>query len=87
MAQVQRLYVDLHKGVVNGVAVYKILRMLKNKRNKYSILSANNFTYQKIVVELNIFAEQKLNSNRVKKLELRQVYSYLLQYVLIMPKI
>jgi len=29
--QVQKLYVDLHMEVVNGVVVHKILKMLKNK--------------------------------------------------------
>jgi len=31
VVQVQKLYVDLHTEVVNGVVVYKILKMLKNK--------------------------------------------------------
>lgn len=49
-------------------------------------LRINNFTYQKEVSELNIFAMQKSNSNPVKILKLRQEYSFLFQCVLILPK-
>jgi len=40
-----------------------------------------------MVSELNIFVMQKLNSNQVKILELRQVCSFVHQCALVMPKI